>query len=234
MSMAIKAIIIDDEFQNQLLLKDLILSYTDAINVLNTFDNVKDAAEYLHHNEVNVVFLDIEMPNQIGLKLFDLCKKPKFISIIVSAYDQYALPAIKEGVFDYILKPIQPAELKKTIQSIINNFNNDVNKIKLLNNGKIELVDTDDIIVMEASGSYTQFSFKSRPRIVQSHHLAFYEKLLPENQFIRVHRSSIINTEELKSIDRGNKSLTLSNDSRVKYSIRRWKSIKKLIVMDQE
>jgi two-component system LytT family response regulator len=229
MTEPIHAIIVDDEFQNQILLKELIQSYTQSIKILQTFNNVKDAAEFININSVDVVFLDIEMPNQIGLKLFDLCKSNEFITIIVSAYDRYALPAIKEGVFDYLLKPIQPAELKKTIQSIINNFNSDVSKIKLLNNGRIELVDTSDIIAMEASGAYTQFNFKSRPRIVQSHHLAFYEKHLPEDQFIRVHRSSIINTAEIKSINRTNKTLILTNDHNIKYSIRKWGLIKHLI-----
>ena len=229
MTEPIHAIIVDDEFQNQILLKELIQSYTQSIKILQTFNNVKDAAEFININSVDVVFLDIEMPNQIGLKLFDLCKSNEFITIIVSAYDRYALPAIKEGVFDYLLKPIQPAELKKTIQSIINNFNSDVSKIKLLNNGRIELVDTSDIIAMEASGAYTQFNFKSRPRIVQSHHLPFYEKHLPEDQFIRVHRSSIINTAEIKSINRTNKTLILTNDHNIKYSIRKWGLIKHLI-----
>ena len=71
--------------------------------------------------------------------------------------------------------------------------------------------------------------FKSRPRIVQSHHLAFYEKHLPEDQFIRVHRSSIINTAEIKSINRTNKTLILTNDHNIKYSIRKWGLIKHLI-----
>lgn len=113
MTEPIHAIIVDDEFQNQILLKELIQSYTQSIKILQTFNNVKDAAEFININSVDVVFLDIEMPNQIGLKLFDLCKSNEFITIIVSAYDRYALPAIKEGVFDYLLKPIQPAELKK-------------------------------------------------------------------------------------------------------------------------
>jgi len=228
---SIKAIIIDDEFQNQILLRDLVQDYGQGFEILRIFSNVKDGAAFINQNKIDVVFLDIEMPEQIGLELFNLCGANKFITIIVSAYDHYALPAIKEGVFDYLLKPIELAELRKTLKKVqleLQNTNKQ-ERIRLLINGKIELITPSDIIFIEAAGAYTKFIFKNRPATLQSHHLAHFEKILPTPLFIRVHRSNIINSAAVVSIDKSNNLLLMEGEHQVTYSSRRWATIKQFI-----
>lgn len=216
----IRAIIVDDEQFNRELLDGLIKTYVSEIEVLKSFDNLLEAVEYLNNDNIDLVFLDIEMPINNGLELFDLCGSNNFDVIIVSAYDKYAIPAIKEGVFDYLLKPVDIAELKKTIVKLQSHHkeNNRFKSVKLFDNGIIIKVVQSKIIMIQAEGSYSNFFLINGLTTVQSRNLAYFTKLIQNANFVRIHRSSIVNVEHVISINKKESLIELANGHQVKYS----------------
>jgi two-component system LytT family response regulator len=218
----IKTIIIDDEVKSRKTLNDFLSKYCPDVEVIAEGASVIEAVKVIELHKPELVFLDINMPEGNGFELFRKIKEPDFHTVFVTAYDQYALEAFRHQAVDYILKPINIAELIKTVNRIktlqshktntdqLNAFLHATTK-KTITSDRIALpvadgltyVQTDDVIHCEAQGNYTCFHFTNRSKLLVSRTLGFYEDLLKSRGFIRIHHQHLINLMHVEKYQRG-------------------------------
>lgn len=205
----ITALIVDDERSGRENLQFLLEEYCTDINVVATVSSVTEAAEQANKLTPDAIFLDIDMPNMDGFALLDQLNHQPYI-IFVTAHAEYAIQAIKKGVFDYILKPVDVDELIKCVEKLNQTIRKDANgdtvtqdrKLKINDSRGVHLLNTNDIIYMEADNNYTLIHLDGNVydgKFVASRTMGDFEPLLPEEQFFRVHKSYIINVEKMSS-----------------------------------
>ncbi|WP_177764612.1 LytR/AlgR family response regulator transcription factor [Flavobacterium sp. I3-2] len=199
----IKAIAIDDE---PLALK-ILAHHCDKIEEISlekTFTNQSEAIDFINNNKVDLLFLDIEMPQQNGIDFYKALDK-KIMVIFTTAYDQYALEGFNVSAIDYVMKPISFDRFKEAIDKVI--------KIKKLINNKDEqpfiMIRADyklnkiylkDIQYIEGLDDYIQIHIDNQSKIVARMSMKAILELLPSKEFIRVHRSFIIPIKRIKNI----------------------------------
>lgn len=181
-------------------------------------DGCQSGIEAIRKYEPEVVFLDIQMPDGSGFKLLETLDEINFEIIFTTAYDQFAIKAIKYSALDYLLKPIVPAELKaavgkveqkkgdgtinKHIRVLVDNNSeksSSSKRIILSTSEGMHVIDVRDIIRCESDDYYTRFFIKERKTIMVSRTLKEHEELLSEYGFIRPHKSHLINLRYIKS-----------------------------------
>lgn len=209
----VKAVIIDDEKNGRDIVKQYLSFYCDDIDVIGEANSVESGYELLTTQTPDIVFLDIQMQDGTGFNLLEKLPQRNFKVIFVTAYDQFALKAIKFSASDYILKPVEPdefvdavervkSELEKQNQAKDNRIDellsiskkNDFTKVGLPTSEGIQFVKVDDIVRCEADGPYTQVFMTTGERVMVSKNLKIYEELFANNNFLRVHKSHLINT----------------------------------------
>jgi two-component system, LytTR family, response regulator len=216
-----KALIIDDEIQGRVALKQKIADYCPAINVVGEAANGKDGIALIEEVNPDIIFLDIEMPRMTGFEMLANLKKKDFHVVFTTAYDQYAIKAIKFSAFDYLLKPVDIEELKAAVDRIttIKTFQtneqaavlqeNIIQPKKKLNKLAIPTIEgllffeINIITYLEASANYTNIHFSDNTKIIASKTLKDFEELLPHDVFFRVHNSFLINLNCIKRYIRG-------------------------------
>lgn len=245
MKKKIRAIIVDDELFCRQNLKNLLVEYCPAIEVVGTAASADLARSLINQLSPDVVFLDVNMPNETG---FDLLKtyqgKRTFEVIFTTAYNHFAIKAIKADALDYILKPIDIEELEQSCNKLINKLaekeealaaeerdrkpankdDDSVEKITLPHLGGFTLVETKNIVFLAADNVYTTIHLDVNPKsIVVSMSLKDFEDMLPEPQFVRVHKSYIVNLDFVQEyIYRDNGSiLKLRDQSEITVSRRK-------------
>lgn len=213
--MKIKAIIVDDEKHSRETLKNLLENFCKDVDVIAMVGNINDAVVHIPALQPDVVFLDIELQSGTGFDILSQLHDINFEVIFTTAFDQYAIKAVKFSSLDYLLKPIDLEELQQAIEKVklVKNKQAYNNQLKnLLINIKqpnllriclstiegFEFVNTTDILYCEAEGSYTKFVLNTNRKLLVSKHLKEYENLLIESQFLRVHNSYLINLKEVK------------------------------------
>lgn len=203
--MKIKCIIIDDEYLARELLEDYI-SKLPQLELVGKCNGVPQAMEVLQNESVDVMFLDVQMPDISGVDfLKSLNNKP--IVILTTAYPDYALDGYALDVIDYLLKPISFERFVKSVNKASDQFmifskrDNSIEKkyITLKSEHKIYKVNYDNILYIEGAKEYVIFYLKEGKRIITLEALKRLEDLLPNN-FMRIHRSHIINKNEVKSL----------------------------------
>jgi two-component system LytT family response regulator len=227
----LKTIIIDDE---KLAIESLqweIENFCDNIKVEATFSNPIDAIEGINTIQPDLVFLDIEMPEIDGFQLLQKLHYKNFDLIITTAYNQYAIQAFRANAIDYLLKPIDPDELVEAINKVKNrkgsgNENRNIEtildqiiakqskypKIPLSLSSKVVLVDPENIIYCKSEGSYTRVFMKEKEKLLVSKSIKTLENLCPSEKFMRVHKSYIVNIDEIQEyLRQGGGELVLSN-----------------------
>jgi len=246
--MQLNAIIVDDEEYSRKSLFFLIDGYCSNVKVRGIAKSVKEARQMLKSNQIDLVFLDIAMPYEDGFSLLPDLTKNSGLVIFTTAFNQYALRAIRASAVDYLLKPIDIEELKESIEkaiflkelkqnnNLLNNDNsiqfksleenlNEVKKITKLNlphlNG-FNIVDINNIIYIEADSNYSIFHVENQNRIVVSKHLKEYEEILLDTEFSRIHKSKIINLKHLKNYS-NNKCLTVVMSDNSEHTVARRK-----------
>jgi two-component system LytT family response regulator len=167
-----------------------------------------------------IVFLDIEMPRMDGFEMLHQLTEKNFHLIFTTAYDQYAIKAIKYAAFDYLLKPIDIEELKSAVSKISSQHpgatekrlaaleqnlqgKNSFNKIAIPTLDGLLFFDITDIIQLEASSNYTTIYFNNHPRLTASRTLKDFEEMLPADIFFRPHHSHLINLRYIKRYIKG-------------------------------
>jgi two-component system, LytTR family, response regulator len=210
-----KAIIIDDEKKGREILQTLINEYCKNVEVIAMAENADDGYTLIQQHRPDVIFLDIEMPNGNGFYLLEKFEEISFQVIFTTAYDHYAIKAIKYHALDYLLKPIDIDELKeavahveKTIQSTPekNRLTEFIAERKLSLTSRIALPVKEgiiylmvaDIIRVESDGSYSTFYTSDGKKYMVSKNLKEYEDVLPVKEFFRSHKSHLINIKKVK------------------------------------
>lgn len=207
----ITSIAIDDEP----LALQLVTSYiekTPGLSLAGSFDNPLDATEFLSNNEVDLIFVDIQMPDLSGIEFTRLLEKgPKII--FTTAFEQYALEGYKLEIVDYLLKPFSYEEFLSAVQKaqrLIGLERRDQNKVEVKNEFlflkseyKIKRINFNDIQYIEGMKDYVKVftSSESKP-VLSLTSLKILETKLPAGKFMRVHRSFIVNLEKINTIER--------------------------------
>ncbi len=247
--MQLDAIIVDDEEYSRKSLFFLIDGYCPKVKIKGIAKSVQEARQMLGSFKIDLVFLDIAMPNEDGFSLLPDLNKCSASVIFTTAYNQYALKALKASAVDYLLKPIDIEELKDAIEKavvwICLNHNkssnistyseqlnsleenlNEIKKITKLNlphlNG-FNIIDVSSIIYIKADSNYSIFHLENQSRVVVSKHLKEYEDILENTGFSRIHKSTLINLKHLKKYsNKKGLMVTMSDDS--EHSVSRRKS----------
>lgn len=234
-----RVIIVDDEEGARESLSNLLDKYVENVNVVAKAENIASAMEKINKYNPSLVFLDIEMPFGSGFDLLERMKPIHFDIIFVTAYDHYALKAIKFSALDYLLKPVDIDELRAAVEKHRKNNTQktEANYENLLENLKTEdddkklaIPDTHgvtflklkDIIRCESDGNYTRIYLTSGKKILASKTLGEYEHLLEGDNFYRIHRSNLVNLSHIKKYVKGDASYCLlSDESKVDVSRRK-------------
>ena len=230
--MAIKAVIVDDELGARESLSKMIEKNCKNIEIVAKADSMANAFMEITTHQPDLVFLDIEMPNGNAFDLLEKFKEINFNIIFTTAYDHYAIKAIKFSAIDYILKPIDPEELVRAVsryESQMNNKNSLDKKFKtLLSNVKPEnklkkvgipdgdgliFINLADIIRCDSDGNYTYFILTTGKKIIASRTLGEYEQMFTDDNFFRVHRSHLINLEHVKKYIKGEGGYVIMSDN---------------------
>lgn len=199
----LRATIIDDEPIGINTLKVLIERINMDVTVVATTSDPEKGIEIIESYCPDIVFLDINMPKLNGFELLDKLNFKDFKLVFTTAHQEYAIKAIKNKAFDYLLKPIDVADLKTCLESIINdhpqitNSNKARTVIEFAVNDGIVILKQTNIIRLEASGSYTVIYMKDSIKHTASKNLKYFEALLDPTLFFRCHLSHIINLNEM-------------------------------------
>ena len=240
----LKAIIVDDEEFARSSLFFLLQQNCPEVEITGIARSVAEAKDILNHHPIDLIFLDIAMPGGNGFDLIPDAQKHKAAVIFTTAYDQYALKAIKANALDYLLKPIDIDELKTAVEKVtqhIKLFQNqnenderisnlassltaksEIRKLTLPYGQGFKMIDVDDIIYIEADSNYSVVHLSNNDNITVSKVLREFEELLPTDQFVRIHKSSIINLNHLKEYNSKNGlQVFLKNGESINISRRR-------------
>ena len=235
----IRAMIIDDEEGARESLSILLEKYVDGVKIVAKADSIAMGMEKIKKYTPDLVFLDIEMPFGSGFELLNRMKPINFDIIFVTAYDHYALKAIKFSALDYLLKPVDIEELKKAVdkhkkrspeqaaesyQNLVDNesIEGDNKKLAIPDSSGIIFVPIKTIIRCESDGNYTKIFLTSGKKILASKTLGEYESMLDGDGFFRVHRSHLINLSHLKKYNKGEHSyVELGDGTKVDVSRRK-------------
>jgi two-component system, LytTR family, response regulator len=236
----IKAMIVDDEQASIDLLEWLLNQYCPDITSIKQARSVKDALPLIHSFHPDIVFLDIQMPHQSGFDLLTTIDHWNFEVIFTTAYNEFAIQAIRFSALDYLLKPVDESELKKAIerfkakriyapagQILFRHFMQNISqgskekfKLALAGINDVKYVELDDIIRLQAESNYTHIILAGKKLFVSAKTLKEYDEILQGHQFVRVHKSHLINP---RHIEKYNKSglLHMSDGSTIEVARRR-------------
>lgn len=212
--MKIKCIITDDEPLAVSLLEKYVSEMPD-FELLSTFFNPIEAIEFIQSNEVDLVFLDIQMPELSGINFMKIVgDKVKYI--LTTAYAEFAMEGYEHNVIDYLLKPITISRFEKSIQKALERLSKpaelEKNFVFVKSSGQQYKILFDDILYIESIKDYVNIKTKNQEYIVLDT-LKSLEEKLPESIFSRIHKSYILNLNQIKSID--NKSVLLISEQEI-------------------
>jgi two-component system LytT family response regulator len=223
------------------MLMEMLHEHCPQLNVVADADSVKTGLTAIAEQRPQLVFLDIELQSETSFEILERLPEINFELVFTTAFDHYALKAIKFCAIDYLLKPIDLKELQVAVAKADKRLNREylnknlevlVNNLKSgsQNNHRIALstlesllfVNVSDIVYCESSGPYTHFIFKHADKIITSKHLKEYEDLLSGYDFFRIHKSYLVNLHEIKKYIRGDGGqLIMSNGDALSVSKQR-------------
>jgi two-component system, LytTR family, response regulator len=231
MEKKLSALIVDDE-ENALTLLNKLLEDTNQFSEVRCASSAAHATQELNQFVPDLIFLDIKMPEMDGFTFLDKLKKEKRTTevVFVTAYDQFALKALKNHAFDYLLKPVDRKELldcimqfkdRKQEPNLLDRLEKLMHEQKDNNSNKLHIstrtgylfIDPASILYCQADGNYTLIDMGERQHLC-SMQLGVVENLLPKNAFVRLGRSLIINFNFVSSIDRKNHKITFEKEGK--------------------
>lgn len=219
----LRILIIDDEAAAGNILKLLIEKFISVEKEVCYCNNPETALEFIKNFEPTLVMLDIEMPNMSGFDFLNQAIGNSFDVIFTTAFDQYAIKAIRFSALDYLLKPIDSVELQNAInrhiikqqlhkqdqQLLVNNLLNNLQqkapenfKLALSMQEGVSFFEPSSILYCEADNNYTRFIFINHKPVMISKTLGEYEEILEGHGFIRIHKSYLVNKKYITKVDR--------------------------------
>lgn len=213
-------LLVDDEIDALEALEWKLKNYIEDVEITTCNSPIK-AIDIINNEKPDVVFLDIQMPEMDGFTMIEKLDNRDFNLIFTTAHDEFALKAIKVSAIDYLLKPVDKDELQEAInkiqtskkgegdllenklQLLLQNLNESSDKVNISADGKVYLIDRDDVIMLKSDKSYTTIYLKSEQQILVSKTLKEVEKKFNTPQFFRVHNSYLINLNHVKEYLKG-------------------------------
>lgn len=244
----IRCVIVEDEEMARKVLKSLLAQYCQDVMVCAEADDITSGQEMIEAFRPDLVFLDIEMPGGSGFKLLNNIKDIDFEVVFITAYEQFAIKAIRHDALDYLLKPVDPKELiaavekvkdakykktlKKQYDSLLKNINPEqltVKKISISTSDKIHLIEVDNIIRCESDNYYTIIYFKDGTNLLVSKTLKEMEQKLEEYDFVRTHKSHLVNMRSIMNFIKDEMMVLLTDGVKVPVSKRKKEKILEVI-----
>ena len=238
--MSIKALVVDDEENSRKALLNMLQYYCKDIDVIGQAENITGAYEMINEYNPDVVFLDIQMPGGNGFELLKKFKPIPFKVIFVTAYDHFALRAIKLNAVDYLLKPVSPKELirsvgklekqmdvedmfDKQIETLEDNMQSDrqVKKIILNTSTTMHVIKINEVIRCEADENYTRVIKEDGKAVLVAKTLKDFDEMLSPFGFCRIHQSHLINLSHVITFEKSVGIVILTTKERVPVSSRR-------------
>jgi len=236
----LRTIIIDDEAHMRQTLEKMVGQFCPNLKLVATAEGVESGVKAIQSYNPDLILLDIKMNDGTGFDLLKELEPVDFKVIFITAYDQYAIKAIKFSAIDYLLKPVDPDELAEavnkaegivqqdfitqldTLEQNMQSQDKTNKKIILKTSDNIHLVKVREINYCESEGSYTFIYLLNGKKIVVSNTLKDYDELLRDSGFYRVHKSYLINMRHIERFDKGDGGyVVLENESRVPVATRK-------------
>ena len=234
----LRVIIIEDEPRGRETLKNLLTEYCVDIEIAGMAGTVKEGINAIKSIHPDLVFLDIELHSGTGFEILENVDRFDFEVIFTTAFENYAIRAIKFSAIDYLLKPIDISELREAVEKVRNrrevnsrnnklwnlvqNFSRQKDEQKIITLSTLdgfEFVEISDIMKLEANGAYTTFFIKPDRKLLVSKNLKEYETLLSDQSFMRVHNSFLINLHEVKKFVKSEGGyILMKNDAQISIS----------------
>lgn len=242
----ITAIIVDDELNARENLRYLLREFCENVNVISEASNVDEAVLAIKKHTPQLVFLDIEMPRKNGFQLLNEFSEIDFQIIFVTAYDMYAVKAFEVAALDYLLKPIAIERLQEAVKKAVNLISKPLEtkeKLQVLKDNKKQLrkiaipyktdyviLNITDVLCIEADRMYCTLYTVKGAKYVIAKKLSYYEKLLcNEIDFIRLHRSWIVNLSKIETYSKRTKEVVLETQFKVPVSKANKEEFEKLL-----
>jgi two-component system LytT family response regulator len=217
--MALKILIVEDEVNGQIALKNIIQKFSDEDHQLAIAGSVKEALELTLVFKPDLVFLDIHLGDGTGFQYLEKLQKITFSIVFVTAFDNYAQKAIKYAALDYILKPFEPDEIIQAIQQAEQNFEDKnlrtkidfllkqqedkSDKIMLPTQDGFEIVSLKEIAFISSDNNYSVFRKQDGVELIVTKTLKYFEDLLENTSFFRVHQSYLVNIDYITKYVKG-------------------------------
>jgi two-component system, LytTR family, response regulator len=239
--MVIRTAIIEDEENSLQVLTGLISQFAPDLEVCGVAGHVADALKLVEAQKPDLVFMDVRLADGTSFDVLKRLQLRDFVLIVITAYDNYAIEAFRFSAIDYLLKPVGIPEFEEAVERARKNISvtirqNTIERL-LYNLGRqsgferkiniptingYEFIDLKSIAWCESDGPYTTFHLVNKSRIVSSRHLGFYEELLENHNFCRIHNTTIINMQFVKSYIKGRAGhVMLTDGTRLEISQRR-------------
>ncbi len=219
----IKSILVDDESHGRVVMKELLAKFCPEVEVIGEAESAQDGHALILEKKPELVFLDIQMPGGTGFEMLKKFNKIDFDVIFVTSYDHYAITAIKFSAVDYLLKPVEIADLKNSIRKVVANREKKESTsgwvINLLNNleesttekkfavhhkDKVKLLNLSDVVCLEAESNYTTVFTSDNAKYTPARTLKDFEDFLaPHKNFIRINKSVIVNLDHVTGYSKG-------------------------------
>ncbi len=239
--MKIQTVIIEDEVNARKALMNMLSFYCPTVEVTGQADTIERGTKLIQGLSPDLLLLDVQLPDGTGFDLIKKIKKRNFKLVFITAYDEYALKAIKLSALDYLLKPVKPNELTGAINKVAEAMENEERislqletcienvhhtnqnkKIILNTSDNIHVLEVKKIIRCEASENYTNIFVKDKPKIMLAKTLKEFEEMLTTYGFFRIHQSHLINLDFVDSyVKKGAGVALLKTGDRIPVSTRR-------------
>lgn len=225
-----KTLILEDEAHNRAFLQLTLQQHCPQVQVVAQAQRVAEALALFRQHSPELVLLDVELPDGTGFDFLEQLPQPWPKIIFITAYDHYALQAIRYSAIDYLLKPIRVQDLVQAIQKASNRLHMEQEyallqlllqsrrettapkRIALPTAERIELIPVADIIRCMAENNYTHFYIRDQSSILVSKNLGEFEEMLQEYGFLRTHQSHLVNVEAIKSWEKSDGGYLLMKD----------------------
>ncbi|NUN99290.1 MAG: response regulator transcription factor [Saprospiraceae bacterium] len=230
----INCILIDDEKNSLEMMEWLLGNYCPQVTIQAMCASAEEGIAAINRFQPDVIFLDIEMPHMNGFDMLEQFEKLSFEVVFCTAYDQFAIKAFKYSALNYLLKPVDPADLQETIRRIEHRRSTPTRdqidlllqsmrrqdrvspaRIALTTNDGLIFVTTQDILYCEAESNYTKVALTTGKKMVVAKVLKDLDEALAGPDFFRVHNSFLININHIKKFVRGDGGYVVMNDDAV-------------------
>lgn len=239
----IKALIIDDESKARNVLNHYLQKLVPEISEIKQADSVSKALSILETYRPDMVFLDVEMPHQNGFDFLMAQKQLTYDIVFTTAYNQYAIQAIRFSALDYLLKPVDPDDLRIAVdrhltkvkqkfheqkQQLYDNLVQNIEKkdvrdfrLAVPTSSGVHFFTLDEILRLEADKNYTSIHLIGRRPFVSSKTLKHFDEMLGEFNFIRTHKSHLVNPRHITQVTHNSQYVLLTDGSRIEVSRRK-------------